>query len=56
MGVSGAYLDRPVHVGRGDAQVYLAADGQADEQPVVEAEVVDELEDVTHTQVDQRHG
>ena len=50
------YLDGPVHVGELDPQVDLAGDGQANEQPVIEAEVVNELEDVPHAQVDERHA
>ena len=58
LGVSlvGHYLDGPVHIRGLEPQVDQAADGQADEQPVVEAEVVDELEDVAHAQVEQSHG
>ena len=37
------------------AQVQLSQDGQAHEEPVAEAVVVDEPEDVLHAQVDQRH-
>ena len=37
------------------AQVQLSQDGQAHEEPVAEAVVVDELKHVLHRQVDQRH-
>lgn len=51
-----AELDRPGHVRTLEPQVDLAADGEADEEPVVEAEVVDQLEDVPHAQVDEGHA
>lgn len=39
-----------------DAQVDLAGYGHADKQPVVEAEVINELEDIRDAQVQQSHG
>ena len=38
------------------AQVKLAQNGQAHKEPVAEAVVVNESENVLHTQVDQGHG
>lgn len=37
------------------AEVDLACDGQTHEEPVTEAVVVNQLEDVLDRQVDQRH-
>lgn len=50
------YLNRSVQVGSFESKVDLGCDWQADEQPVVKTEVVDQLEDVGHGQVEQRHG
>lgn len=50
-----AHLQGPVSVGLGEAQVDEAGHGQSHVEPVTEAEVVDELEDVLHTQEDQTH-
>lgn len=50
------YLDGPVQVRSLEAQVDLAADRQTNEQPVVETEVVNQLENITYTQVDQSHA
>lgn len=49
------YLHRPVPVWLSEAQVDEAGHGQTHVQPVTEAEVVDELEDVLHAQKDQTH-
>ena len=45
------YLNRSVHIWKFDAKVDLAGYREADEQPVVETEVVDQLENVRHGQV-----
>ena len=50
-----ANLERPGSVWLLEAQVDLTCDGQPHEEPVAEAVVVDELEDVLHCQVDQGH-
>lgn len=39
-----------------DAKVDLTGNGHADEQPVVEAKVVDQLENIWHRQVDESHA
>lgn len=52
---SGSDLERSGSVRLLPAEVDLAGDGQPHEEPVTEAVVVDELEDVLHCQVDQRH-
>lgn len=49
------YLNRPVSVWLGEAQVDEAGHRQAHIEPVAEAEVVDEQEHVLHTQEDQTH-
>lgn len=49
------HLQRPGSVGLGEAQVDEAGHRQSHIEPVAEAEVVDELEDVLHTQKDQPH-
>ena len=49
------HLDRPVSVGLCDAEVDEAGHGQPHEEPVAEAEVVDELEHILHTQEYQAH-
>ena len=38
------------------AQIKLAQNGQAHKEPVAEAVVVNESENILHTQVDQGHG
>lgn len=45
-----------MHIRSFEAKVDQAGYWQADEQPVVETEVVDQLEYVRHRQVDQRHA
>lgn len=50
-----AHLDRPVSVRLSDAQVDESGHRQAHVEPVAEAEVVDELENVLHTQKDESH-
>lgn len=49
------YLHWPVPVWLRDAQVDEAGHRQTHVEPVAEAEVVDELEDVLHAQEDQTH-
>lgn len=49
------HLQGPVSVGLGEAQVDEAGHRQSHVEPVTEAEVVDELEDVLHAQEDQTH-
>lgn len=49
------HLHRPVSVGLSDAQVDEAGHRQTHVEPITEAEIVDELEDVLHTQEDQTH-
>ena len=49
------YLEWPRPVRLLPAQVELTQDGEAHEEPVAEAVVVDQLEDVLHTQVHQCH-
>lgn len=51
----GLHLHRPVSVRLSDAQVDEAGHRQTNVEPVTEAEVVDELEHVLHTQEDQAH-
>lgn len=53
LGVS--HLDRSGSLGLSPAEVDLSSDGQTDKEPVAEAVVVDELEDVFYSQVDKRH-
>lgn len=50
-----SHLERSGSVGLFPAQVDLPGDGQAHEEPVAKAVVVDELEDVLHCEIDQRH-
>lgn len=50
------YLNRSVQIRSFEAKVDLAGNWQADEQPVIKTEVVDQLEDVGHGQVEQRHS
>lgn len=50
-----SHLERSGSVGLFPAEVDLAGDGQTHKEPVAKAVVVDELEDVFHCQVDQRH-
>lgn len=49
------HLHRPVSVRLSDAQVDEAGHRQTHVEPVAEAEIVDELEHVLHTQEDQTH-
>lgn len=49
------HLHRPVSVWLSDAQVDEAGHRQTHIEPVAEAEIVDELEHVLHTQEDQTH-
>lgn len=49
------HLQGPGSVGLGEAQVDEAGHRQSHVEPVTEAEVVDELEDVLHAQEDQTH-
>lgn len=51
-----SYLDRSVSVGLSEAQVNESGHGQTHIQPVTEAEVVDELKHILHTQEDQTHN
>lgn len=50
-----AHLDGPASVWLSDAQVYESHYRQTHVEPVAEAEVVDQLEHVLHTQEDQSH-
>ena len=50
------YLNRSGKIRCFEAKVDLAGNGQADKQPVVKTEVVDQLENIGHGQVEQRHG
>lgn len=50
-----ADLDGSVQLGGLDAKIDEADDGQADEEPVVEAEIVDQAKDVRHGEIQQRH-
>lgn len=50
------YLDGPRQIWSFEAKVDLTGYGHADEEPVVETEEVDQLEDIGHRQVEQRHG
>lgn len=50
-----SYLERTRPVRLLPAQIKLTHDREPHEEPVAEAVVVNELEDVLHTQVDQRH-
>ncbi len=52
---SWSHLQRSGSVRFFPAEVNLSSDGQTHEEPVAEAVVVDELEDVLHCQVDQGH-
>lgn len=51
----GPHLDRPVPVWLGDAEVDESGHRQTHVEPVAEAKVVDELEDILHAQEDQTH-
>ena len=53
--VEEAHLQRSLSVRLLPAQVQLPQNGQADEEPVAEAVVVDQPEDVFNTQVYQSH-
>lgn len=55
-GVYWYYFERSGSVRLLPAKVDLSSDGQTHEEPVAEAVVVDELEDILHCQVDQWHG
>lgn len=50
------HLHRSGQVGKFNPQVDLAGYRQPDEQPVIKAEIVDQLENVGHRQVEQRHA
>ena len=39
-----------------ETKVDLAGYWQANKQPIIKTEVVDQLENIGHSQVDQRHG
>lgn len=54
-GLHCSHLERSGSVRLFPAQVDLPSDGQTHEKPVAEAVVVDELEDILHSEVDQRH-
>lgn len=54
--VSVSYLHRSVHIWSFNAEVNQTGYRQTDEQPVVETEVVDQLEYVGHRQIEQRHA
>ena len=49
-------LERPGPVGLLPAKVELSSHRQAHKEPVAEAEVVDEQEDILHGEVDECHG
>lgn len=49
------YLERTRPVGLLPAQIKLTHNREPHEEPVAEAVVVNELKDVLHTQIDQRH-
>lgn len=49
-------LERPGPVGLLPAKVELSSHRQAHKEPVAEAEVVDEQEDILHSEVDECHG
>lgn len=55
MGLHCSHLEGSGSVRLFPAQVDLPSDGQTHEEPVAEAVVVDELEDILHGEVDQRH-
>lgn len=48
-----SHLERSGSVGLFPAQVDLPDDGQAHEEPVAKAVVVDELEDILHREIDE---
>lgn len=50
------YLERPWPIGLLPAKVELSSNRQAHKEPVAEAEVVDEQENILHSEVDERHG
>lgn len=54
-GLHCSYLEGSGSVRLFPAQVDLPSNGQTHEKPVAEAVVVDELEDILHSEVDQRH-
>lgn len=49
-------LERPRPLGLLPAKVELSSNRQAHKEPVTEAEVVDEQENILHSEVDERHG
>lgn len=49
-------LKRPGPLGLPPAKVELSSNRQAHEEPVAEAEVVDEQENILHSEVDKCHG
>lgn len=49
-------LERPRPFGLLPAKVELSSNRQAHKEPVTEAEVVDEQENILHSEVDERHG
>ncbi len=55
MNAGSGYLDWPVSVRLSDSQVNESGHRQTHIQPVTEAEVVDELKHILHTQEDQTH-
>lgn len=50
-----SHLERSGPVGLFPAEVNLPGDRQTHEEPVAEAVIVDELENILHRQVDQGH-
>lgn len=46
-----SYLNRARQIGKSESKVDLTGYRQADEQPVIKAEVVDQPEDVGHGEV-----
>lgn len=55
MNAGSGYLDWPVSVRLSDSKVNESGHRQTHIQPVTEAEVVDELKHILHTQEDQTH-
>ena len=49
------YLDRSVQIWKFETKVDLAGYWQANKQPIIKTEVVDQLENIGHNQVEQRH-
>lgn len=50
------YLNRSVQIWKFETKVDLAGYWQANKQPIIKTEVVDQLENIGHSQVHQRHG